>query len=210
MTDAGLAAVGVPGEADAWRALGFEVDDDTIALANGAIRPRAAGWSLELESPGRDVASIEGIPVTIGSAVDAVAHPNGALDIDHLVIMTDSIERTSAEVERALGLEQRRLRETATVRQAFHRFAAAGDGTRGCIIEVVERPGLGRADMWGLVVVVADIDRIVADSGGLIGAPKPAVQPGRRIATVARAAGLPLAVAVMSRPDQSRSSPPVR
>ena len=51
--------------------------------------------------------------------------------------MTDDLERTSNAVSAALGLELRRIRETADVRQAFHRFP-----DRGCIVEIVT-PGTG-------------------------------------------------------------------
>lgn len=199
MTDVRLAALCVPGGAQGWRDLGFVVVDGTVALANGGIRLGTAGCSLELEPPGRDVTTVDGVPVTTGAGVDAVVHPNGAVELDHVVVTTDSIERTSAAIEDVLGLEQRRLRETETVRQAFHRFADAPDGTRGCIVEVVERPDVTAVGIWGVVVVVDDIDRAVAEAGGRIGTPKPAVQPGRRIASVPRTAGLSLAVALMSR-----------
>ena len=199
MNEVRLAALRAPGEAEAWRPLGFTVDRDAVAFANGAVRFGASRWGLELEPPGREASVVDGIPVTTGVGERNVVHPNGAIELDHVVVMTDSIERTSAAIESALGLEQRRLRETATVRQAFHRFADAPDGTRGCIVEVVERPDVERVDIWGLVVIVDDIDRAVAESAGLIGTPKAAVQPGRRIATVSRAVGLPLALALMSR-----------
>lgn len=204
MTDLRLAALRVPGGADPWRALGFTVVADTIGLGNGAIRVGAAQCSLELASAGHDVATrdvdtVDGVAVTFGAGADCVAHPNGAVELDHIVVMTDVVERTSALIEEVLGLEQRRLRETETVRQAFHRFAAAPDGARGCIVEVVERPARPGAAIWGVVVIVDDIDRTVAESSGRIGAPKAAVQRGRRIASVRRTAGLPLAVAVMSR-----------
>ncbi len=199
MNEVRLTALRVPGGADAWRSLGFEVVGDAIGFANGAIRLGADECSLDVEAPGREVTSVDGVAVANGVRPDAAVHPNGAVELDHVVIMTDSIERTSAAIEDELGLEQRRLRETDTVRQAFHRFGDAPDGTRGCIVEVVERPGPTGADIWGVVVIVGDIDWAVAESDGLIGAPKPAVQPGRWIASVSRAAGLPLAVAVMSR-----------
>ena len=199
MNEVRLSAVRAPGEAEPWRSLGFMVDRDTVAFANGAVRLGAPRWSFELEPPGREASEVDGIPITTGAGERNVVHPNGAVELDHVVVMTDSIERTSAAIEAALGLEQRRLRETATVRQAFHRFADTTDGTRGCIVEVVERPDIERVDIWGLVVIVDDIDRAVAEAGGLIGAPKAAVQPGRRIATVSRAAGPPLALALMSR-----------
>lgn len=201
MSDVRLAAVCVPGDAEAWRSLGFTIDHGSVALSNGAIRPGAAVHSIELEPPGRGGASVEGIPIRdgAGGSTPTPTHPNGAVELDHVVVMTDSIDRTSAAIAQTLGLAQRRVRETPQVRQAFHRFADEPDGTRGCIIEVVERPDLTSVDIWGLVVIVADLDLAVAASGGLVGAPKPAVQPGRRIATVSRSAGLPLAVALMSR-----------
>ena len=202
MTDVRLAALRVPGGADPWRALGFAVVDDEIGLANGAIRVGAERCSLELEPPGCDATSVDGVAIAAGGSSGAVAQLNGAVELDHIVITTDSIERTSAAIEDELGLEQRRLRETDAVRQAFHRFADAPDGTRGCIVEVVEiagRADVAGAAIWGVVVIVDDIDRAVAESNGLIGAPKTAVQRGRRIASVTRTAGLPVAVAVMSR-----------
>jgi catechol 2,3-dioxygenase-like lactoylglutathione lyase family enzyme len=199
MNDVRLAALRAPGDPDAWRSLGFTVDDHTVALANGAIRLGSPEWAFELEAPGREADTVDGIPVVTGAGERWVRHPNGAVEIDHVVVMTDSIERTSASIDASLGLRQRRIRETEVVRQAFHRFADTPDGTRGCIVEVVERPDVERVDIWGLVVIVDDLDRAVAESNGLIGAPKSAVQPGRRIATVSRSAGLPVALALMSR-----------
>lgn len=199
MSDVRLAALRVPGDAEAWRTLGFDVDGDTVAFANGAVRLGAPGAVIELEPPCREASAVDGIPVSVGAVVPAAPHPNGAVELDHIVVMTDSIERTSAAIDGSLGLRQRRIRETDAVRQAFHRFADTPDGTRGCIVEVVERPDVAHVDIWGLVVIVDDIDRAVAESGGLVGAPKPAVQSGRRIATVSRAAGLSVALALMSR-----------
>jgi hypothetical protein len=199
VTDVRLAALRVPGGADAWRALGFAVVDDEIGLTNGAIRLGAHDCSFELEPWDRGVAAADGVAVSTGSRVESAVHPNGAVELDHIVITTDSIERTSAAIDDVLGLAQRRLRETDTVRQAFHRFGDAPDGTRGCIVEVVERVDVAGAAIWGVVVIVDDIDRVAAGSGGSIGTPRPAVQPGRRIASVSRKAGLSLAVAVMSR-----------
>ncbi len=172
--------------------------DEAIALTNGAVRLGSAACGLELEPPGVDATSIEGISLTVGPGADPVEHPNGAVGLDHLVIMTNSLDRTSAAVAAALGLEQRRVRETETVRQAFHRFAAHDDGTKGCIIEVVENTRFAEPAIWGCVATVADLDALVLAAGGLVNEPKPAVQPGRRIATVARSAGLPIAVAFMS------------
>lgn len=192
-----LAAFRVPGDAQPWADLGFAVVDDAIAFPNGAIRFGADACSLVVDGAADAPSDLEGIPIETGEQPAAVGHPNGAVELDHLVVMTDSIERTSAEIEAVLGLEQRRVRETASVRQAFHRFADV-EGTRGCIVEVVERPG-ATVGLWGAVVIVDDLDVAVEQANGLVGVPKDAVQPGRRIATVSRGAGLPVAVALMSR-----------
>ncbi len=193
-----LASVVVGGDARAWAALGFTVDAaGAIAFANGAIEvepgpPGAIALTVDASDAVTDV--IGGVPLRFGTSVPAADHANGCFELDHVVIVTPSIDRTSAALADVLGLPQRRVRETATVRQAFHRF----DG-RGCIIELVESARSVHAALWGLVVNTFDLDRFVELAGpDLVGEPKPAVQPGRRIATVRPAAGLGLPVAVMS------------
>lgn len=197
-----LASIGLPGEVGPWVALGFEPDGDgRLRLANGALEfgVRVAGLSVDATTfdvePAR---SVDGIVVSSGVALECVAHPNGAMELDHVVVMTDSISRTSDAIEIGLGLEQRRVRETPDVRQAFHRFDDQ-DSTRGCIIELVENQGVDAPAIWGVVVIVADLDAVVAGAPELIRRPKPAVQSGRRIATVGRNAGLSTAVAFMDR-----------
>jgi predicted enzyme related to lactoylglutathione lyase len=198
VNDVRLAAIAMPGEPEPWIDLGFAVTDGAVAVANGAIRSTGTDSWIELDGPDFEPASIEDIPVRPGRAMTPDRHPNGAVELDHVVIMTDSLDRTSAVVTETLGLSQRRLRQTASVRQAFHRFADVGDA-RGCIVEIVENPTVDRVAIWGVVVNVVDLDQAIAAAGGLISRPKDAVQPGRRIATVSRTAGLPIAVAIMSR-----------
>jgi hypothetical protein len=192
-----LAALRAPGGSEPWEQLGFTISDGSIALANGAIR-LGGDVALLVDAPDREVSGIDGVAVGSGSVVPAVGHDNGAIELDHIVLMTDSLERTSAATEAALGLPCRRVRDTGSVRQAFHRFDDTA-AARGCIVEIVENARVGAPVIWGLVVVVDDLDVAVVRARGLISPPKPAVQPGRRIATVGRAAGLPLAVAFMTR-----------
>jgi sensor domain CHASE-containing protein len=68
------------------------------------------------------------------------------------------------------------------------------------ILEVVCSPEVptGDARFWGLVVTVADLDALAERLGPALGNVRPAVQPGRRIATARRAAGLGTRVAFMS------------
>lgn len=142
------------------------------------------------------VVDIDGIATSVVPGVPHVWDDGDPFPrLDHIVVMTDSLERTSAAVEAVTGHECRRIRETSTVRQGFHRV-----GPGGVIIEIVERTDVEAAHLWGFVVTVHDLDAAIAGADGLIGAPRDAVQPGRRIATVRSAAGLATAVAVMS-PD---------
>lgn len=199
-----LAAIVVGGDAGPWQSIGLDTGaDGRIAFANGALEfvPGAQGIvALVIDGVDDLAADIEGIPLRPGRPVPAVEHPLGAFEIDHVVVMTDSLERTSEAVTAALGLECRRIRETDTVRQAFHRFADQG-GVRGCIIEIVENARVRQTALFGLVLNLADLDGTVSGMRAeQVGAPKPAVQPGRRIATVRAGVGLGVAVALMS-PD---------
>ncbi len=124
-----------------------------------------------------------------------VDHPNGAIGLDHVVVTTDSLERTCAAIESATGAPLRRVREVGELRQGFHRVGG------GLIVEVVERAGLPVAPawFWGLVLNVEDLDAAVERIGtDTISEPRPAVQPGRSIATVRETAGLGLPVALMT------------
>ena len=80
-------------------------------------------------------------------------HPLGARRIDHVVIATDDLSRTSGAIADATGAVLKRVREAGEVRQGFHRLG-------GLILEVVEHAGLptGPASVWGLVLVVDDLD----------------------------------------------------
>lgn len=200
-----LAAVELPGAAEPWRALGFAVDEQgRVTLANGAITfgAEAPGLSVDVSRDAGTGAAevggrVDGVPVRAGAVTAGAEHPNGAFEIDHVVLMSDSLARTSAAVTEVLGLEQRRVRRTESVQQAFHRFDDQGS-VRGCIVEIAETSRVSGAALWGLVVNVVDLDAACTAAGDLVGPPKDAVQPGRRIATVRREAGLSTAVALMS------------
>ncbi len=198
MTGVCLRSVVVGGDTAPWEALGFTVVDGLVPFVNGAVECNGdAGGVLSLRVAGLDEAvELDGVTVLPGpSPAAAATHPNGCTEIDHVVIMTPSLELTAAAVEQHLGLPLRRIREAGSVRQGFHRFP-----DHGCIVEIVETDRAERASLWGLVVIVDDLDAFCASAGDdLVGAPRQAVQPGRRIATVRAAAGLPCAVAVMSR-----------
>lgn len=212
-----LASVLTGGVVEPWEALGFAVERDgagdgdgggggagggRLAFANGAVRVTGSGegglLGLELDADESFPSDIEGVPLAAGSVVAGVDHPNGAFEIDHVVFRTHDLEASSEAISAALGLELRRIRETDTVRQGFHRFPDQG-GVRGCIVEIVEDQRATAASLWGLVVNVVDLDAAVERLGAdLIGPAKPAVQAGRRIATVRRGAGIGVPLALMT------------
>ena len=196
-TSARLVGMGVAGDdSHPWTDVGFAVADGAIGVANGAVLLGTAG--LVISGVADLPADLEGVPLSAGEVLPTTDHPNGAFELDHLVLFTDSLERTSATIERILGLECRRIRETPDVRQAFHRFADE-TGARGCILELAETDRVDGAALMGLVFNVHDLDGLAERFGpDLVSAPKPAVQPGRHIATIRRTAGLPTAVALMT------------
>ena len=55
-----------------------------------------------------------------------VEHPLGAIGLDHVVVTTDSLERTCAAIEAATGAPLKRVREVGEIRQGFHRLGGAG------------------------------------------------------------------------------------
>jgi hypothetical protein len=197
-------------EPERWAALGFTVVDGRCQL--GRVRLRLAGsaagrgfvgWSLRAIAH----AELDGLPTAHSDspppAAPAPAHPNGVLAIDHIVVMSPALDRTVAVLQEA-GLDLRRIREQPTPagapRQAFFRLGAE-------ILEVVQEPHdvLERAGgeerparMWGLALSVEDLDRAARALGEHVGSIRAAVQPGRRIATLRRSAGLAVPVALMS------------
>ena len=62
----------------------------------------------------------------------------------------------------------------------------------------VARDPDGAARLWGLAFGVEDLDATARALGDLLGSPRDAVQPGRRIATLRSDAGLGPAIAFMS------------
>jgi hypothetical protein len=131
----------------------------------------------------------DGLPF-VAAAGDAPPHepsgPLGAVAVDHLVVLTDSLDRTTAALE-AAGLPLRRVQHPQA-------FLPAGT----LLVEVVETDEVVEPTLWGLTLSVADLDAAAARLGDRVGPPLDAVQPGRRIATVRPEAGLSIAVALMT------------
>ncbi len=205
-----IAALTIADEPATWAALGFAVDGEGVCVVAGVrivLAGRAAGrglvgWAL------RDVAStaLDGLPTERSQASPPAAGPayaNGVVALDHVVVISPQLDRTIAAFQ-AAGLDLRRVREQPTPagapRQAFFRLGAE-------IVEVVQAPPEalarsggedGPAFFWGLAFVTPDIDATVAQLGEHVSEVRDAVQPGRRIATLRRSAGLAAPVALMT------------
>lgn len=201
-----LVELRVAAEPGAWAAAGFTVDGDgrcrigptDVALTGGA--GGITGWTLDGAIPSDD--GIDGLVTAVAPArlADAPVHPNGAVAIDHVVVSTPDTARTFEALE-AAGFELRRVRDAGTIerplRQGFLLLAEA-------LLEVVgpPEPTAGSdhepAAFWGMTLVSDDLDATAAVLGERLGAVRDAVQPGRRIATVRREAGLGVPLAFMT------------
>lgn len=197
-------------EPSAWADAGFAIEGDGCVV--GAVRIRLAGldagkgllgWSLR----GLGGTELDGLATSRSERAlpdGSPAHPNGVTALDHVVAITSDLDRTVAALQ-AAGLDLRRVREEPTPagapRQAFFRLG-------GEILEVVQAPpeaiertgGDRPAFFWGLAFVAPDLEQTVAQLGDRVGAARDAVQPGRRIATLRRSAGLSVPLALITPP----------
>lgn len=200
----------VSGDASSWAVLGFGIRDESLMLGSVTIRfteheahGGILGWSLN----GVESTELDGLPTARSTrpapAPDAPEHANSVIAIDHVVAMTPDLDRTVGALQ-AAGLDLRRIRDEPTPagapRQAFFRLGRE-------ILEVVQEPEeviAQRGDrdqparFWGLALLVDDMEAAAAALGPSLSPIRAAVQPGRRIATVARTAGLSVPVALMS------------
>jgi hypothetical protein len=177
-----LAGLDVAGEADAWRAAGFTVDDDG-AIRTGAVRMQS----------GVGAKGIAEWHLAAASDTTPAAHANATVGLDHLVVFSGD---PGATIERyaALGLEPRRVREIGNgTTQTFFRSGEP-------IIELVGPiPDIATERFWGLAFTTSDLDACAALLGDALGRIKEAVQPGRRIATLRhKDLGLTVPIAFMS------------
>lgn len=202
-----IAELTVADDPAAWRGVGFAVNDDVCLVEPLSVRlvgrdagKGVVGWTLTGVPSGCD--DLDGIPTTGADAAtdppQAPLHPNGVTGIDHVVLMTPDLVRTTGALA-AIGLDPRRTRDAEMggqpVRQVFYRLGAV-------IVEVVGTPdaaGDGPSRIWGITHTVADLDATAEFLGGRVGRVKDAVQPGRRITTLRHHdAGLSVATAFIS------------
>jgi Glyoxalase/Bleomycin resistance protein/Dioxygenase superfamily len=203
-----LGGVAIGDEPDAWRNAGFAIDATggaqvgtvRLDIAGRAAGPGLVGWTLAGpdDVDGGAATTVDGLPTTLAAWPDDDLgpgdHPNGVRQLDHLVVVSPDLDRTTAALG-ALGIEPRRDREAGGGRR--QRFFRLGEALLE-LIGPADPAGDGPARLWGLAFTVADLDATVRTLAGRIGAPKDAVQPGRRIATLHAGDAVSVPVAFMS------------
>ena len=177
------------------------VGQTRIGLAPEGGGQGLTGWSL------RDLKSdeLDGLATTRSERpppTERPRHPNGVTALDHVVAISSDLDRTVTALCEA-GLDLRRIREEPTPagapRQAFFRLGEPILEVVQAPAEAIERTGGDRpAFFWGLAFVAPEIEATVAGLGERAGEVRDAVQPGRRIATLRRCAGLSLPVALIT------------
>jgi hypothetical protein len=147
----------------------------------GADGPRGIlGWEL---APPLD-AEVDGLPIAADVTADtttaaaATGHGPAVAAVDHLVVATPDIERTTGAFTAALGDPRRTVDAARGDQGVRYRFWLLGT----CVLEAigpVEPSGDGPARFAGLAFTAPDLGVF----GDVTGTPRPAVQTGRTIAT---------------------------
>jgi len=195
----------IGGAPTGWEAIGFHFSkENRCLLADVSLRidstlaPGLHAWSIsEIDA---STTQIDGITTSLATnAATSQVTPNSGFSllvvgVDHVVINTPNLQRTSDALAQLTGAPLKRTRDAGNgVTQGFHKLGSV-------VVELVTMPSMpeGPASLWGFVLNVQDLDGIAAHLGpDVLSPPKPAVQPGRRIATFRSAAALGVPVALM-------------
>ena len=189
-----------------WARVGITFSESGIYLIGDiALRiderlpPGLHAWVLSNSDP--IISAIDGIPTSVveQALMSETRTPQEfaleTLSIDHVVVNTPDLERTSRALHDATGSELKRIRDAGNgMRQGFHRLGSV-------IVEIVSAPSMpaGDAALWGFVLNVADVNAVAAYLGpDVLSPPKPAVQKNRLIATFRGSVGLGVPLALMS------------
>jgi hypothetical protein len=198
-----ITAVVVGGSAEPWEAFGFHLLSATstesrfslgdVVLVVDTARPAGmVSWEITEVQPG----AIDGIhTVSAANSLELPLEPGavGCLGVDHVVVRTNSLDVTCGAITAATGAPVKSTRDAGSgMQQAFHKLGSV-------VVEVVSAAEqVEHTHLWGFVVNVSDIDALSARLGpDVLGAPKPATQPGRRIASARSGAALGVPFAVM-------------
>jgi hypothetical protein len=194
-----IASLVVADPPELWSELGFVIADGACWISGirhelGAAGKGVVAWTLRGVDGLSQLPTVEKVPPVARPTAD---HPNGVIALDHVVVATPDLVRTIHAFESA-GIRLLRTRDAGTserpMTQAFFRFGET-------IVEVVGSTTtslLGQARFYGLAFTVADLDVTGAFLGERLRPARDAVQTGRRIASLDRAAGSTIRLAFMS------------
>ena len=195
----------IGGAPTGWEAIGIHFSNENRCLLadvslriDSTLAPGLHAWSIsEIDA---STTQIDGITTSLATnaATPQVTPSSGfrphVVGVDHVVINTPNLQRTSDALAQLTGAPLKRTRDAGNgVTQGFHKLGSV-------VVELVTMPSMpeGPASLWGFVLNVQDLDGIAAHLGpDVLSPPKPAVQPGRRIATFRSAAALGVPVALM-------------
>ena len=195
----------IGGAPTGWEAIGIHFSNENRCLLadvslriDSTLAPGLHAWSIsEVDA---STTQIDGVTTSLASnAASPQEAPNSGFSlhvvgVDHVVINTQNLQRTSDALAQLTGAPLKRTRDAVNgVTQGFHKLGSV-------VVELVTMPSMpeGPASLWGFVLNVQDLDGIAAHLGpDVLSPPKPAVQPGRRIATFRSAAALGVPVALM-------------
>jgi hypothetical protein len=195
--DPALVSVTVGDTPHAWESAGFAVDGAVCTV--GRIRFDLGGTGDGIVSSAFTAVTagpLDGLDIRHADAAGDdhdTTHPNGSVSLDHLVITSHDVGRTRAALTER-GFEVRRAVDMGDRRYTFFRVGETILELVGPAVADGDRP----ARFFGLAFTVADLDATAALLGPRLGEVRDALQPGRRIATVRREAGLSVPVALMS------------
>jgi hypothetical protein len=170
----------------AWQAAGFTVRDDVFQVRGVTVRlagshgPRGVlGWQLEPPAS----SDVDGLPHADAAPVDHddATHANGVDALDHVVVASPDLERTTSALA-TIGLTPRRTVVGARGdAETAYRFFLLETSLLELIAPTSPPDGdTVPAAFVGLAFATPRID----DLGSLAPPARPAIQPGRRITTL--------------------------
>ncbi len=188
----------LPDTAEPWREAGFTVVDDAVCVGPVGIILGQNGEQRAWAFHGIEASELDGLETRVSVTCPAAAvHANGATGVDHVVIASKDLDRTTAALSR-VGIDLRRTRDLKDgVTQ--QRFFWAGETILELVGPRTAELDPGPLSLWGLALVVDDIERAATLLGDRCSKPRDAVQPGRRICAIrTRELGISLPIALMT------------
>lgn len=186
-----------------WADLGFTVEGDRcrvgtvdLILTGSDSGNGITGWTWH-GSPDAGFGTIETAFADQPPGDAASEHPNTAAAMFYVVLMGPS----HPDLVSALETVGTTVSEPTTMGRSDAAMLRSLAPAGGIEVEVIA-PATADPDrsweLWGVIIEVADIDALATRLRSRLKSVKPAMQPGRRIATLDRSAGSSVPIAFMT------------